>query len=103
MGVAKIKTEWAFVLFAGVLIKPNFWKKYTVFMEDDKDVLFRIDAEHLNFETASLNGMMLPKDVIKNVGPLPEIADLVESRIVWGCRAMEAGYRLKGLLGVWMQ
>ena len=99
-GLKKVKSDWAIILFAGVILRPNFWKKYTVFIDSDKDIIYHIDADHREFCNATLNGMMLHKDALKNIGPLPEIANLEEGKVVWAYNAIQCGYRLKGLLGV---
>ena len=99
-GVGKVKkNDWAIVLFAGTVVRPNFWKKYSVFVEDEKDILFPITAGHTDFVTGSLNGLTMHINAIKLVGKMPEISDINEAKTAWAYNAIAAGYRLKGILG----
>ena len=99
-GIGKIKTEWAIVIFAGTMVKPNFWRKYSVFLEGEKDIIYPITAGHIDFVSGSLNGLLIHSTTIQLVGKLPEIADINEAKLVWANEAIASGYRLKGLLGI---
>ena len=99
-GTVKIKTEWAIIIFAGTTVKPNFLKKYSVFVENDNDIIYPITAGHIDFVSGSLNGLLLPSASIKNVGKMPEITNIDEAKLIWANEAMASGYKLKGLLGV---
>ena len=98
-GVGKIKNDWAMVVFAGTTFRPNFFKKYSIFVEDTKDILFPITAGHLDFVTGSINGLLMSSAAIKTIGKMLEISDISQSKLAWADQAMACGYCFKGIAG----
>jgi hypothetical protein len=98
VGLSKTKADWNFIVFAGSMIRPNFWVRYSMFLEDDKDILFPVVGGQTNFIDGSMNGILLHGNVLKRVGRLPEISNLEQAKTVWAYTAIKKGCRFKGVL-----
>ena len=83
-------------------------KKFSLFVEDEKDILFPIFTEYnkegfpkkirSNFEEATLNGMMIHQKTFKAVGPFND-ESLTVSKFLWAVEATQKGCRFKAVLG----
>lgn len=98
MGVKKSEKPWNFIIMAGSTFKPRFYHKYGYFLEDEKDVMFPIVDFQCDFADATLNGILLHKNAIKEVGGF-EDAELSWSKLTWSLKAIDKGYRFKALAG----
>lgn len=105
--VQKTKADWCFVIFAGSIVKSKFVDRYSRFVKDDKDILFPVMRLEdgttvqykINFVDGSLNGVLMHTAAIKEVGPLPELPDIQETKLTWAYEAISKGYRFVGILG----
>ena len=99
-GLAKAPANWNFFVFAASIIRPYFYRKFAVFQENDKDIMFPIVDRKTNFVDGSMNGIFMHKRVLKDVGKIDEdMDDLVKAKLVWAHRAMKCGYKFKAILG----
>jgi hypothetical protein len=100
VGAKKLKTDWVITISAGVRIKYNIIKKYGTFLKSNKDILFPvIDRKHL-FHEASINGILLSREAIEDVGEFgDEVEDLVSAKLLWAGEALNKGYKFKALVG----
>lgn len=98
IGVKKSDKPWNFIIMAGSTFKPRFCHKYGYFIENEKDVLFPIVDFKCDFVDATLNGILLHKNAIKEVGEFEDI-ELPLSKLFWSLRAIEKGYKFKALAG----
>jgi hypothetical protein len=51
------------------------------------------------FPDATINGMLLSKQAMKEVGDFPDGDSIVNSKLWWSGLAIEKGYKLKGVVG----
>jgi hypothetical protein len=98
-GIGKTKKDWNFIIFAGSIVKANFWSRYTMFLEDDFDIMYPVMEGHINFVEGSMNGVLFHVNAIKRAGRFPEVSNLEEAKTVWAYTAIKKGHRLKGILG----
>lgn len=100
-GVKKSKTKWTFVIMAGCLARYSMFKKYNTFLKNEKDVLYSVvDKNAWLFHDATINGMLLSKTMLKEVGDFPDIEhSILDSKTWWGASAIQKGYKLKGIVG----
>ena len=89
--------EWNVVIRNLRWINSNLEKKFFTFMESDKDIFFPITRKNWNFSKFDLNGLLLHKKTFSDVGEFPPADSLEESKLLWAGKAMEKGYKLKGI------
>lgn len=99
-GLLAAKKEWNFIVMAGAVVSPFFYRKYMCFLENKKDILFPIVDYQYNFVDGSINGLLLHKDAITEIGQMPEIVGWEEAKIMWAIKAIEEDYKFKAVLGV---
>jgi GT2 family glycosyltransferase len=106
----KSKSEWTLVVMQGVPVHRGLDKKYGLFIENKKDVLFSITMEYdrsgkivkvrNNFEDATLNGMLIHRDTFKEVGLFPDgDLSIPAAKLFWAAQAVDKGCKFKGILG----
>jgi hypothetical protein len=99
-GVKKSKTRWCFVIMSGCQTRNTLFKKYDTFLKDEKDVLYSVvDKNAWLFHDATINGMLLSKTMMKEVGDFLDDSSIIDSKIWWSAQAIEKGYKLKGIVG----
>lgn len=99
VGLGKTKKDWNFLIFAGSTVKPRFWARYTMFLEDEFDIMYPVSEGHYDFVEGSLNGLLLHINALKRAGRMPETSVLEQAKAVWAYAAIQKGHRLKGILG----
>lgn len=105
-GMKKVKKPWAFIMFSGSRIKTNLPKKLSMFVKSEKDILYPIVNNKTAFSEASSNGILIHKDTFKEVGNFPtskgaaEMNDFEVSKLLWACKAIEAGCQFKAIAGI---
>ena len=105
-GMKKVKKPWAFMVYAGSRIKTNLPQKLNQFVQSEKDILFPIVQNRTAFSDGSSNGILIHKDTFKIVGNLPtaqstnDMNDFEVSKLLWECRAIEAGCQFKAIAGI---
>jgi hypothetical protein len=107
-GIKKGCKEWNVIVMEGTPVKKGIDKKYSLFVENEKDVLFPIIMDYnrdgmpskirSSFEEASLNGMMIHQKTFKTVGDFVD-APIPTSKFMWALGAAEIGCKFKGVLG----
>lgn len=101
-GIQNSKKPWTLFIMSGTIIKYNPVLKYKKFIKSTKDVMYRVvDKNHWKWEDASIHGLLMHKTVIEEVGTFPEEGEsLKKCKFLWGMKAIEKGYKFKGLVGV---
>ena len=100
-GLLKAKPNWNFFIFAASSIRPYLYRKFVVFNDNDKDIMFPIVGKKTNFVDGSMNGIFMHKRVLKDVGKMDEgIGDLSKVKLIWAHRAVKCGYKFKAILGI---
>lgn len=100
-GVKNTKTKWSFVIMAGCFARVSMFKKYNIFLKDKKDILYSVvDRNAWLFPDATINGMLLSKSMLDEIGDFPDDAhSIINSKTWWSAKAMEKGYSFKGIVG----
>lgn len=91
--------EWNFLVIAGTWMRGNLDKKYSYFVESEKDILFPIVDRQTNFVDGSINGFLIHKKAWKDVGHMPSDNPLEICKLMWTMEAIEKGYKFKAILG----
>lgn len=101
-GIRESKRPWTLFVMSGTIIKYNPVLKYQRFVKSHKDIMYRVvDKNHWKWEDASIHGLLIHKDAIKEVGAFPEEGEsLQRCKSIWGMKAIEKGCTFKGLVGV---
>jgi hypothetical protein len=100
-GLKASKRPWSLVVMSGNTVKYSPLLKYVRFTKAKTDILYRVVDKHWKWEEASIHGLLIHQDAMKDVGEFPEDVDsLQECKLLWGAKAVEKGYKFKGLVGV---
>lgn len=101
--------EWNLLIMEGAMVRSGIIKKYSLFVEEDTDVLFPIVMEHnrkgepnivlASFPEASLNGTFIHQKTFKAVGDFSDHDSIIDSKLWWSAQAIGKGSRLKAVLG----
>lgn len=101
---------WNMLVMEGVWVKRGIIYRYTPFIENNKDILYPIICDYdregkpikiyKDFETCTLNGVLIHHETFKEVGNMLPYGELQKSKFVWGISAMELGCKFKGIIGV---
>jgi hypothetical protein len=97
VGVKNSKTDWNFIVFAGSTVRSKLNEKFSVFIEDDKDILFPIVDYKYDFVSGSLNGLFFHKKAMKEIGNINEEESLENVKTLWAAEAISKGYRFKAI------
>ncbi len=98
-GMSNACSEWNFIILAKGWLRSRLDIKYSYFIESQKDILFPIIGRKLNFFESELHLILIHKKSFKDIGQFP-IANLFEtSKLMWTGKALEKGYRFKGVVG----
>ena len=107
-GLKKEIANWNIIVFAGSQVMRSLTHKIFYFMENEKDILFPIIVDqnyrgrpikvYTNFTNATLNGLTMHKNAIKEIGTFSD-NPIEISKLFWGLDAIDLGYKFKSLLG----
>jgi hypothetical protein len=100
VGVNVSKMPWNLVVMAGSYLRTGMVKKYRYFARSEKEVLYPVIDRKYIFDEASINGIMIHQNAIKEVGEFGSGADLSLVKLHWANKAIEKGYKFKALVGV---
>lgn len=98
----KESVEWSFVACTEGWIKSHVDIKYSYFIESKKDILFPIlKTKNLNcnFIDQNINGILVHKDAFADIGDFPNFESVESSKLIWTTKAIEKGYKFKGVVG----
>lgn len=109
-GIKKGNKAWNILVLEGTWIQRNIDRKYSYYIEDEKDVLFPITTtrnkdgypvEFYNtFEKCTLNGIMIHQKTFKSIGNFTEEDEFSKSKFIWAMKAFGKGCKFKAILGV---
>lgn len=101
-GIKKSEKPWNLVIMSGNIIRHNPIMKYKRFLESSRDIMYRVtDKSHWRWEDASIHGLLIHKDAMKEIGTFSEDEESFQlCKLIWGARAVEKNYKFKGLVGV---
>lgn len=99
-GMKNSPSEWNLFSISGTHFENKIQKKYSYFIESKKDIIFPIFDRRMEFVNGSLNGILMHKNVFKELGSFPESNSLEKSKLIWAFNAASFGYKFKGVLNV---
>ena len=99
VGIQNVKTKWAFFVNAGVLLKYKHFKKYFYFNKSDKEILYLVSLRKYYFFQSEINGLMIPKQALKDIGLFKNDNDSKLNKLLWSLEASKNDYLLKGIIG----
>lgn len=91
--------EWNFIVIAGTWVRANLDRKYSYFVESEKDILFPIVDRQTNFVDGSINGFLIHKKAWIDIGHMPSNNPLEICKLVWAINAVDTGHKFKAVLG----
>lgn len=100
VGAKNAKTDWSFIVFAGSTVGPKLNEKYSIFIEDEKDIVFPIVDQKYDFVNGSLNGLFFHKNAMKEIGNIDEQGSLEFVKTMWAARGIIKGYRFKAIANI---
>jgi hypothetical protein len=91
--------EWNFIVVGGSWIRGCLDKKFSYFIESEKDILFPIADRKIYFVNGTINGILIHKSAYEDIGPFCNDNPLEICKLMWTMEAIEKGYRFKAVLG----
>jgi hypothetical protein len=100
VGMENMKTDWSFIITAGTPVRRNSLKKHIYFLRSEKDILYPVVDRKIWFDEATVNGILLPTNAIKEVGKMGDNNHSLKLiKLLWTLTAIERGFRFKALVG----
>lgn len=107
VGINSSEKEWNLILFEGIWLKQNIDKKYILFLENEKDIIYPLIYEkninnvcykaYNNFWEINFNGLFINKNALKEVGLFENKENWQKD---WASKATNLKYKFKSILGV---
>ncbi len=91
--------EWNFIVMGGTWVKNGLSKKYSYFIDSEKDILFPIVDRKTNFIDGSINGILWHKKTYESIEPLSNDNPLEICKLMFTMGAIEKGCKFKAVLG----
>jgi len=98
-GMKRAPADWNFFVIAGTFVRHKLDHKFSMFIENEKDILFPIVEKKYDFVEATINGLLIHKNCFKEVGNMAEIGPFEICKLMWALEATEKGYKFKAILG----
>lgn len=98
-GFKHAPAEWNIIVMAGTKIRANLDQKFSLFVENNKDILFPLANNKMNFVDGTLNGLFINKKTFKEIGDMPEEESLELVKAMWGYMAAAKGCKFKAIIG----
>lgn len=98
-GMKHPPADWNFLIIAGTYVRHRLDNKFSMFIESEKDILYPIVENKYDFVEATINGLLLHKNCLKEVGNMAEIGPYEICKLMWALEATEKGYKFKAILG----
>jgi hypothetical protein len=92
--------EWNFIIISGSYLRNCLDKKFSYFIENEKDILFPLVNKKMNFVDGTINGMLIQKKSFDDIGEFPDEGSLEMNKSFWASTAVVKGYKFKAILGV---
>lgn len=101
-GLEKSTKPWNLIVMSGNIIRYNPVSRYSKWINSEKDVAYRvIDKTRWKWDDSSIHGVLINKKAMEEVGAFPDDEESIQNcKLLWGAKALELGYKFKGLVGV---
>jgi len=107
IGMKRLKHEWGFVIFAGSRVQHSVLRKWDIFVDSEKNILYPLINGKYNFVEGSFNGVLFNKSFFKEVGNFPSepiesknLNDFEIAKLLWSIDAINKGAIFKGIVGM---
>lgn len=97
LGMKQAPADWNFLVCAGATVRSGLTRKFSYFVESEKDILFPIAEKNANFVDGSLNGIFIHKKTFKEIGKWDEDANLALVKTIWALAAIDKGCKFKAI------
>ncbi len=97
VGIKNSATKWNIIIFAGAFLRSKLDRKFSFFIESEKDILFPISEGKTNFVDGTLNGLMINKKTFLEVGPFSTTENIDICKLLWSDAAMQKGCKFKAI------
>ncbi len=91
--------EWNFIIITNGWMRNHIDLKYSYFIENKQDIFYPILTKKINFIDSDINGMLIHKSTFNKVGPFPDMESIKDSKLIWANKAIEKGFKFKGIVG----
>jgi len=99
-GIEKSKQEWVFILMAGVWLHANSLRKYELFLESDREILYPVVDRKIGFDEATINGILMSKKAFQSIGKFSDQNHSITLvKMIWAIDALALGFKFKALVG----
>ena len=99
-GMKHLTDAWRLIVISGSLVRYRIIKKYKLFINNERDILYPVIDSKYIWDEASINGILMHQDTYNEVGEFgDDLADLKEAKLMWGARAVELKYHFKAIIG----
>lgn len=92
-------SEWNIFVFGGTTIKPFAIRKFSCFVDSEKDILLPVLERKINFTQSNLNGLLVHKKTLKKIGQFSEKGGFEESKLYWAEKAINNQCKFKSIIG----
>jgi hypothetical protein len=99
VAIKNVQSDWAFIVFAGSVIKKKIDHKLSHYIENENDVLFPVVNRIYDFIRGSMNGILINKSFYAKVGEFGSGNNLQDTKILWADRALQNGVKFKAIVG----
>ena len=99
VGMRHTLADWNFIICAGATVRWKMDRKFSYFIESEKDILFPIAENKIYFAEATLNGLLINKNTWKEVGEMNDDGSLEMVKILWALSAIDKGVKFKAIAG----
>jgi len=96
-GMRHARSGWNFIVCAGAIVRPRMDIKFSYFIESEKDVLYPISENKTHFVEATLNGLLLNKNMWREVGEMEEEGDFEWVKTLWALSAIQNQVKFKAI------
>lgn len=96
-GMRYAKADWNFIICAGAIVRPRMDIKFSYFIESEKDVLYPISDNKIHFVDATLNGLLLNKNMWREVGEMADEGDFEYVKTLWALSAIQKQVKFKAI------
>jgi len=97
IGMKHAPADWNFIVCAGVTVRSGLDRKFSFFVESEKDILFPIVDKKAHFVDGTLNGIFIHKNTFKEIGNWDEVDDLSLVKTAWALEAIDKGCKFKSI------
>lgn len=97
VGMKHAPADWNLLVCAGACVRSGLDKKFSYFIESEKDILFPIAQNKPYFVDGTLNGIFIHKKTFQEIGNWSEEGEFSEIKTLWALKAADCGCKFKAI------